>query len=498
MRRPIRSKSCSISKSAKSACLGQHPDQALEQLRNVPLPVAELRQRPALGLVGADLEDLVEGRVGRPHPQLGREHHQREAYRRDDRLGELLRLQDLPLAALALGDLGEGHDHAVDAVGRGAIRHDAADVPAAEIVDHLGIRRQQPLEHLARRIAQMAVAEALREMGDRPADVGRQQLQQRLHRRREPADAEAAIEEQRRDVGAVEQVVEIVGARLELADLGLELAVDRIELLVERLQLLLGGLELLVRGLQLLVDRPDLLVGRLQLLVRRLHLLDAEAEILAGGVELALQLVLARRLADLAGPGPLVAARLALAEAHQQPERGIAPGSERRDHYAHRMQRIAAADLGVAGGLAAFVDGLAHRHAQHRLQALARHRQQVVRGLAARRPQVVLGRSAQEEHPVVYVDQGAGRRVALDQRLIHQLADTRRRIRRGRRRQIVTAPVARADEREVHDVVTGGTQPPEDPPLLGDRPEQVLLAADRLGQDRGTGARPRAARSGTD
>ena len=63
---------------------------------------------------------------------------------------------------------------------------------------------------------------------------------------REPLDAELPVQEDRGDVGAVEQVGHVVVGRLQLLDLFLELVVDRGQLLVERLQLLLGGLQLLV------------------------------------------------------------------------------------------------------------------------------------------------------------------------------------------------------------------------------------------------------------
>jgi hypothetical protein len=86
---------------------------------------------------------------------------------------------------------------------------------------------------------------------------------------------EARVEEDRRDVAAGQQIVEVVVRLLQLDDLFLELGVDGGELLVERLQLLLGGLELLVRGAQLLVDGHDLFVGDPQLLIGALLILEA-------------------------------------------------------------------------------------------------------------------------------------------------------------------------------------------------------------------------------
>ena len=62
-----------------------------------------------------------------------------------------------------------------------------------------------------------------------------------LRGRREEADIEVAVEEERRDVGAVEDVLQVVGRAALLLERLLELAVEGGELLVERLQLLLRG-----------------------------------------------------------------------------------------------------------------------------------------------------------------------------------------------------------------------------------------------------------------
>lgn len=86
-------------------------------------------------------------------------------------------------------------------------------------------------------------------------------------RRREALDAQPLVQEQRGDLGAGEEVVQVVVGPLELIDLLAELGVDRGELLVERAQLLGGGLQLLVGRLQLLVHRHRLFVRRAQLLV---------------------------------------------------------------------------------------------------------------------------------------------------------------------------------------------------------------------------------------
>ena len=212
-----------------------------------------------------------------------------------------------------------------------------------------------------------------------------------------------------------------------------------------------------------------------------LHLLDAEAEILAGRVRSLCSWPSLRASSTSAGRGaPRAPARA----------RGSRPaaGARRRGRDASgattmRTGCTASPRRTRALTVTSLPSSIALRTAiaQRRLQTLARHRQQIVGRLAGGRPQVVLGRPAQVEHPVARVDQHARRRVALEQRLVHQLAGAQRRIDAPARPRGLRRPGAGADEREIDDLVAGRPEPPEEPPLLGDRPEQLPLAADRLG-----------------
>ena len=85
----------------------------------------------------------------------------------------------------------------------------------------------------------------------RPADVARDDVEQRLGGRREEADVELGVEEQRRDIGAVEDVLQIVRGRALPLQRFLQLAVQRGQLLIERLQFFLRGQQLLVGGLDI-------------------------------------------------------------------------------------------------------------------------------------------------------------------------------------------------------------------------------------------------------
>ena len=121
-----------------------------------------------------------------------------------------------------------------------------------------------------------------RDIGQRAPGIERQQVEDVPDARGRELHAQQSIQEDRADLGRVDQVLEVVVRDRQLLDLDLQLLVDGRELLVDRLQLLLARLELLG-------GRPELLVGRLQFLVRRLRLLDLRLVLLDGGAKLRLQ-----------------------------------------------------------------------------------------------------------------------------------------------------------------------------------------------------------------
>jgi len=83
---------------------------------------------------------------------------------------------------------------------------------------------------------QVAGLEMTYDVGERPAPVGRDQIEDCGDRRGETADDQVAVEQNRSDLSALEQ------------NLAVEFGINRVQLLVDRLQLLLGGLQLLVGG----------------------------------------------------------------------------------------------------------------------------------------------------------------------------------------------------------------------------------------------------------
>ena len=77
---------------------------------------------------------------------------------------------------------------------------------------------------------------------------------------------EFAVEQNRGDLDALEQIAQIGVGAVELVDLAVEFGVDRVQLFVNRLQLLLGRSQLLVGILEFLIDRNHFLVRSLELL----------------------------------------------------------------------------------------------------------------------------------------------------------------------------------------------------------------------------------------
>ena len=134
-----------------------------------------------------------------------------------------------------------------------------------------------------------SAASELRSASGRPMSLGND-AEERLGGRREEADIEIGVEEERRDIGAVEDVLQIIGGRALPLQRFLELAVEGGQLLVERLQFLLRRQQLLVRRLVFLIDGQRFFVDRLLLFARNLKVADGALELRSGGFEFLLKL----------------------------------------------------------------------------------------------------------------------------------------------------------------------------------------------------------------
>ena len=86
---------------------------------------------------------------------------------------------------------------------------------------------------------EVVVLESAGQIGKRATDIGGDDIEQRLRGRREETDAQVAVQEEYRNVGAVKDVLEVVGRRALLLDSLVQLAIEGRELLIEGLQLFL-------------------------------------------------------------------------------------------------------------------------------------------------------------------------------------------------------------------------------------------------------------------
>ncbi len=266
------------------------------QCRAIEAAVADRVELPAHGLLGLDQKGVVERATCGDDAEFVVEHDERLADGVDDVVGIGPRCLDCPLGRFSLGYVGEGDDHSLDMIVLGAVGQDTAGVPCSVIGLDLAVWR-----HLAGKNGfgvgeQARVVDAAGQIGERPADVRSDDAEHRPRGGREETDLEIGVEEQHRDLRAVHRVSQVVGGGALLLDGLVELTVEGGELLVERLQLLLGGFQFLVGRLQLLVDRHRLFVGGGQLVIGCLKVVDCALQLLAGGVELLLELGDMRRV----------------------------------------------------------------------------------------------------------------------------------------------------------------------------------------------------------
>ena len=206
---------------------------------------------------------------------VNRHRHQLEQCPVADRAGADFVLRSFPAA-----DIDKGRDHPGDPIFIRAVRSDPRQVPTRVPELHFALDRRQVPDHLLGVGHESFVIEVARDVGDWPAHIRRNKIEDLLRARREPMDAQLAIKKNGADIGRRHQVVEVGIRPAQLFDVVLELVVDGGKLFVDRLQFLLARLQLFRRGTQLLVHRLELFVGGLQLFVGRFVLLDRGVELL--------------------------------------------------------------------------------------------------------------------------------------------------------------------------------------------------------------------------
>lgn len=110
-----------------------------------------------------------------------------------------------------LGDIGKRDDDALHPIILGAVGQYPADIPQTVLRLDFPFDRRQRLQHRTSVAQQIAVGGQRVEIGERSTDVGRDDVEERFGRRREETDIEVEVEENGRDIGAIEDVLQIAG-----------------------------------------------------------------------------------------------------------------------------------------------------------------------------------------------------------------------------------------------------------------------------------------------
>lgn len=106
---------------------------------------------------------------------------------------------------------------------------------------------------------------------DSPAHILGKKVENPPDLRRKFADAEIPIDEDRGDIGAVQQIIHVISELGQLADLFLVFRVDGIELFIHRVQFFVGALQFFIAGDELFVARLEFFVAGFEFFDRGLE-----------------------------------------------------------------------------------------------------------------------------------------------------------------------------------------------------------------------------------
>ena len=168
------------------------------------------------------------------------------------------------------GYVDEGRNDAFDALGRNIRRQ------SGEVGTRFGGLVFDPqffgcacVKDLAEVIVKAGVIERGGQISQRPARVGRDNVEQLGGCRREIADAQTLVEKNRGDFRAGEQISQVAVGAVQFIDLMVQLLIDRLQFLVQRLHFFLGRFKLLVARLHFLVRARQALHWRISILQAR-------------------------------------------------------------------------------------------------------------------------------------------------------------------------------------------------------------------------------------
>ena len=305
-----------------------------------------------------------------------------------------------------------GDDDAFGLLIAGAVGHDPADEPGAALTLDFPLDRRLTLQNDLGVVQESVVGRERLEIRERASYVARNHIEERFCRRREKADVEARIEENRCDLGAVEHILQIVRGLALALERFLQLAVEGVQFLVERLKLLLGGEQLLVRRLIFLVDGQRLLVDRHLLFARDLEVADGALQFGLCRLELPFEVDDPRNVSRRLAAAPADLRLRLLDEAHQQQVFALA----RRwngDDAEGRGARSTLRPTAGYGDSCVLVQGALNGQIQLRTHALARHCDHIIDGAARYDLEITIHGSLEVETFEFAVDQHGGRTIGF-------------------------------------------------------------------------------------
>lgn len=135
----------------------------------------------------------------------------------------------------ALRDLDKSQHDAVNMVCLRPVGLDTHKVPALIVACQLALDRREGGEHPRHIGDEGIVGQRVRNVPQGPVHIARDQVDDRLHARCVPLDAQLAVYEDRADHGRRHQVLKVAVGPADLLDLELELLIDGDQLLVDRL-----------------------------------------------------------------------------------------------------------------------------------------------------------------------------------------------------------------------------------------------------------------------
>src|SRR5262245_8223889 len=384
------------------------------------------------------------------------------------------------------GHVAERQDGALDLAAAGPVGQRAHDVMRRAVAPV-----DSPLQWLARAeylldvLRKRGIVEIVGDIGQRPATVAGNEIEDAGHGWREAAKDQLAVEKDGGDLRAFIQVLEVGIGAIEFVDLDGQLVIDGLQLLVDRLQLLLRRFQLLVGRLQLLVDRGHLLVTGFELFDRGLVLLRHRLQPLARLAQLALEMLevaVAPLALALLGRTLLRRGRGQLAE-HDEIEHLVVIHAQRLDRDPDKLGLVVASQLDVVAHRGALrFDRLVQGGTQRQAQALARHRHQRAAWPPGWRLQILSGAGGIIDDVALAANHDVGRRVTLTHARLDRLLQRAARWHLALGRAAAASNTMPAKQRGQPWHGRAVLPALEDAVLLVDRGEQIAVLRDVLGR----------------